>query len=261
MDTGTGSKKVPRQQELDASFHGQRAFLFISISLLSPARNSKSNSSGLNSKEITASQKWKSGCRVGFRVGWYNQPALSSMIQILSSFYHPEGQLHPKADSQWTMIVGCWMAGVWATCFLENIFFFTLSIYSWLHRIFTAVHGPSLVAGSGGALCHSAQVPHCGGFSCYGAWALWHTGCSRCGSRAWEFSSCSARARLLCGMCSLLQPGIKSMFPPLAVRFLTTGPPGNSPSLAYFKEKCSKALDTFISGYHWPEWHHMTFLH
>ena len=135
MDTGTGSKKVPRQQEFYDSFHEQRAFLFASISLLSPARNSKPNSSGLNSKEITASQKWKSRCRVGFRVGWYNQPALSSMIQVLSSFYHPEGQLHPKADSQWTMIVGCWMAGVWATCFLTNIFFFTLSIYSWLHSL------------------------------------------------------------------------------------------------------------------------------
>ena len=52
-------------------------------------------------------------------------------------------------------------------------------------------------------------------------------------SRAPERSSCSARTQWLRGMCSLLQPGTKPTFPALAVRFLTAGPPGNSPSLAY----------------------------
>ena len=185
MDTGMGSKRVPRHQELSDSFHGQPAFLFASINLLSAARNSKSNSSSLDSKEITVSRNWKSRCRVGFRVGWSNQPALSSMIQVLSSFYHPEGQLHPKADSQWNMIIGCWMAGVWATCLLTNIFFFRLSVYSWLHWVFTAVHRPSLAAGSGGYPLLQRSGSPSRWLLLLWARALRLTGCSSCGSRAW----------------------------------------------------------------------------
>ena len=56
------------------------------------------------------------------------------------------------------------------------------------------------------------------------------TGFSR-GLRALEdsgFRSCGAQAALPCGIWDLPGPGIKPMFLALAVRFLTTGPPGKS---------------------------------
>ena len=40
------------------------------------------------------------------------------------------------------------------------------------------------------------------------------------------FSSCGARALLLCGMWDLPRPGLEPMSPALAGRCLTTAPPG-----------------------------------
>ena len=80
---------------------------------------------------------------------------------------------------------------------------------------------------------------HCGGFSCCRARALGEQvsvvvarGLSSCGLRALEcrLSSCGAWALLLRGMWDLPGPGLKPMSPALAGGFLTTAPPGKSPS-------------------------------
>ena len=85
--------------------------------------------------------------------------------------------------------------------FLINLFI--QFIYFWLHWVFVAVCGLSLVAVRGVTLHCSAWASHCGGFSCCGAWALgaWAStavarGLSSCGSGALErrLSSCGARA-------------------------------------------------------------------
>ena len=89
-----------------------------------------------------------------------------------------------------------------------------------------------------------ARASHCGGFFCCTAWALgaWASvvvahGLSSCGSQALErrFSSCGARAYLLCGMWDLLGPGLEPAPPALAGGFLTTAPPGKSQACIFFK--------------------------
>ena len=47
-----------------------------------------------------------------------------------------------------------------------------LFIYFWLCWVFVAAHGPSLVAASRGYSSCGVQASHCGGFSCFGVWAL-----------------------------------------------------------------------------------------
>ena len=80
-------------------------------------------------------------------------------------------------------------------------FFFL--IYFWLHWVFVAVCGLSLVAARVATLCCGAWASHCGGFSRCGAWALGARasvvvarGLSSCGLRALEcrLSSCGTRA-------------------------------------------------------------------
>ena len=87
----------------------------------------------------------------------------------------------------------------------------------------------------GATLRCSAWASHCGGFSCYGAWALGTRalvvvalGLSSCGSQALEhrLSSCGAWAQLLRGMWDLPGPGIEPVSPTLAGGILTTAPPG-----------------------------------
>ena len=82
-------------------------------------------------------------------------------------------------------------------------------IYLGLCWVFVAACGLSLVA---------VHRPHCGGFSCCGAWPLGFVG----------FISCSTWILLLCCMWDLPRPGIKPMSPALTGPFLTTGPPGKS---------------------------------
>ena len=118
--------------------------------------------------------------------------------------------------------------------FLYNFFkiLFILFIYFWLRWVFVAAHWLSLVAASGG---YSSL--RCTGFSL--RWLLLlqsmgsrHTGFSSCGMRALELrlSSCGARAQLLGSMWDLPRPGLEPVSSALAGRFLTTAPPGNSPS-------------------------------
>ena len=102
-------------------------------------------------------------------------------------------------------------------------------IYFWLHWVFVAVRGRSLVVASRGY-----SLLWCAGFSLW--WLLlWSTGSRRagfssCGSRALEhrLSSCGTRAQLLHGMWDLPGPGLEPVSPALARRFLTTVPPGKS---------------------------------
>ena len=79
------------------------------------------------------------------------------------------------------------------------------------------------------------QPSHCGGFSCFRAWALgtWasvvvarrlsSSGSLTLGRR---LSSCGARAQWLRCMWDLPGPGLESVFPALAGGFLTAEPPG-----------------------------------
>jgi len=76
--------------------------------------------------------------------------------------------------------------------------------------------GFSLVVVGGRRLSScSVRVSNCGGFSC-GAWALQCAG----------FSSYSAQAWLLHGMCDLPKSGIEPVSPALAGGVFTTEPPG-----------------------------------
>ena len=103
------------------------------------------------------------------------------------------------------------------------VFLINLFIYFWLHWVFVAVRGLSLVAESGGS-----SSLRCAGFSL--RWLLLlrsmgsrHAGFSSCGSRALEhrLSSCGARAWLLRGMWELTGG------------FLTTVSPGKSQKSPY----------------------------
>ena len=108
----------------------------------------------------------------------------------------------------------------------------------------------------GATLRCGAQVSHCGGFSCCGAWALGARGSvvvahrlRSCGSRALELrlSSCGARAQLLRGMWDLPRPGLEPMSPALAGGFLITVPPGK-PSNVFMKFSIiSIAIQAFLS--------------
>ena len=70
--------------------------------------------------------------------------------------------------------------------FLKRIHLFILFIYFWLHWVFIAVHGLSLVVVSGRSLCCSASASHCGGL----------------GSRHLGFSSCGTQPSVVvaCGL-------------------------------------------------------------
>ena len=92
-------------------------------------------------------------------------------------------------------------ATIWMHLFFLMDFNELFMFYFWLHWVFIAACGLSLVAASGGYSLLRAS--HCGGFSCCGARALGTQasvvvahGLSRCGSRALErrLSSCGARA-------------------------------------------------------------------
>ena len=89
-----------------------------------------------------------------------------------------------------------------ATLFL-GFFKINLFIYFWLHWVFIAASGLSLVEASRGNLRCGTWASHCGGFSCCRSWALGVRasvvvagGLSSCGSRALEhrLSTCGAWA-------------------------------------------------------------------
>ena len=103
-----------------------------------------------------------------------------------------------------------------------NLFIY-LSIYLWLRWVFIAARGLSLVVVSRGY--SSLQ---CTGFS-----LQWFLLLQSMGSRCAGFSSCGARASLLCGMRDLPRPGLKPVSPAVAGGFLTTEPPGKSRRLGF----------------------------
>ena len=127
------------------------------------------------------------------------------------------------------------------TClsFFFNKFIY-LFIYFWLHWVFVAARGLSLVVASRGY--SSLQ---CVGFSLQWLLLLQSTGSrqvgfsncgtwlSSCGSWALErrLSSCGSRAQLLRGTWDLPGPGLEPVSPALAGVFLTTVPPGKPMSL------------------------------
>ena len=116
---------------------------------------------------------------------------------------------------------------------MRKFFFFfnkliNLFIHFWLHWVFVAACGLSLVAAS-----RDYSSWRCAGFSL--RWLLLlrstssrHTGFSSCGLRALErrLSSCGAQALLLHSMWDLPGPGLEPVSPALAGGFLTTAPPG-----------------------------------
>ena len=114
--------------------------------------------------------------------------------------------------------------------FLKNLFIY-LFIYFWLHWVFVAARGLSLVAESRGY--SSLQ---CAGFSLWWLLLLRSTG-SRARSlqqlRYAGFSSGGVWAQLLCGMWDLPGPGIEPVCPALTGGFLTTAPPGKTPHLPF----------------------------
>ena len=121
--------------------------------------------------------------------------------------------------------------------FSNTKFFFNKFIYFWLHWVFVAVHGLSLVSARGG---YSSL--RCSGFSLQWLLLLQSTGSrqagfSSCGSRAVELrlSSWGAQAWLLRGMWDLTGPGLEPVFPALAGGFLTMVPPGKSPDTKFLK--------------------------
>ena len=93
------------------------------------------------------------------------------------------------------------------------VFFCLFYIHLWLHWIFVAARGLSLVVASG------YFSLRCAGFSLW--WLLlWNMGSRLAGLIApWHVESS--------------QPGIKPMFPALAGGFLTTGSPGKSQNILY----------------------------
>ena len=82
-----------------------------------------------------------------------------------------------------------------------------------------------------GATLHcSVRASHCGGLSCCGAQAL---GAWASVVVAHRLSGCGTWAQLLHGMWDLPRPGIEPVSPALAGGFLTTAPPGKSPSTTF----------------------------
>ena len=87
-----------------------------------------------------------------------------------------------------------------------------LLIY-WLHWVFVAMHGLSLVSASGGFSSYDVWASHCGDLLC------------STGSRA--------QAQLLRSTWNLPRPGIELVSPALAGGFLSTVPPEKSQSLLF----------------------------
>ena len=89
-------------------------------------------------------------------------------------------------------------------------------MYFWLHWVFVAACGLSLVVASG-----DSSLLRCAGFSLWWLLLLQSTGSRRVG-----FSSCGTGAQLLRGTWDLPGPGLEPMSPALAGGLLTTAPPG-----------------------------------
>ena len=72
------------------------------------------------------------------------------------------------------------------------VLFFLINLVFWLHWVFIAAHGLSLVVASGGYSSGGVQASHCSGFSCCGVRAL---GVRASVAVARGFSSCGTWVR------------------------------------------------------------------
>ena len=103
--------------------------------------------------------------------------------------------------------------------------------------------------GESGPLCCGAWASHCCGSSCRRAWAS-VVAVPTLGHR---LSSYGAGASSPLSMWDLPRPGVKPVFPALALGFLTTDPPGK-PRKVFFEEdlrveyKLTQELDNFQEG-------------
>ena len=146
-----------------------------------------------------------------------------------------------------------WLFRLIVKCLINaSTYYFVFSLLWWfseLRLFFFGCIGSSLLrAGflqlrrAGATLRRGARASHCGGFSCCGTWALgmWASvvaALGSCDTRALEcrLSSCGTWALLLRGMWDLPGPEIEPVSPALGGRFLTTAPPGKSPSELHLK--------------------------
>ena len=117
---------------------------------------------------------------------------------------------------------------LWASSSFLRHFIYYLFIYFWLCRVFVAAHGLSLLAAMERA--GAARWLWCVGLSLQ--WLLCR------GAQALELTGSVVVAHGLscpetCGI-FIPRPGIKSVSPSLAGRFLTTGPPGESLGFTFF---------------------------
>ena len=130
---------------------------------------------------------------------------------------------------------------MYTPAFPPHIFFFNKFIhfiYFWLHWVFIAARGLSLVAASGGQsslqcaglslqwlLLLPSRGSRCAGFSSCGMWALER-----------RLSSCDAQAQLLRGMWDPPWPGLEPVPPAPAGGFSTTAPPGKPPPRIFLRK-------------------------
>ena len=108
-----------------------------------------------------------------------------------------------------------------------------LFIYLGLYWVFVALCGLSLVVWTGATLHCDLHASHCGGFSCYRAWAPVHLGFSSRGT--WVSGGGSETPEHRLSKCStwggfqvawdLPRPGVEPVSPALARGFFTPGPP------------------------------------
>ena len=138
----------------------------------------------------------------------------------LNVIEHVHTHTHTHTHTQLYMDSSNKMSGLIQSsfCFLGSnkgplYFFFNLFFSFWLSCVLVATLWPSLVSASGG---YSSLWCTC--FSLCWLLSLW----------SMDFSSCVTWALLLCSTWRLPGPGIELMCLALAVRFLTTGPPGKS---------------------------------
>ena len=117
----------------------------------------------------------------------------------------------------------CSLCCVVGPCCWNGFFFLYFIFYFWLHWVFVAVQGLSLVVVSRGYSW----------LWCAGVSLRWLLLLRSMASRVCRLSSCGARAYLLRGMWDPPGPGLEPMSPALAGRFLTTAPPGK-PWNGYF---------------------------
>ena len=99
------------------------------------------------------------------------------------------------------------------------------------------------------------------GFSLWWLLLLWSmgsrgSGFSSCGSQALEsrLNSCGAPAQLLCDMLDLPRPGLESVSPALAGRFLTTAPPGKPPIWVFILKLMSHRTPAYQNRHWYQSW-------